>query len=1677
MRTVSESGFEPRRFRAACRILSCLCACVLLLCALSPALALEDWTDLQLRLVWTLEDGTENVFDATPVTWAEGQSFWAQVTPEAMGSLRLQILHPYHDDFTFAPGTGTMLAPANAASLSLEDALRIVAYDGEGNEVDSYDLFVSTQEAPQEPVQTEAPQPAYVSVRYVTEDGTVLLENDTGIQPGESFTFRQENMEGYELVPGSTDAVTVTVDGSGQPSQSQVTFTYRRIVQNATLRVEYRTQDGAVLAGEDFSLAPSSSQKIQARAFDGYVLQEGVPGEVTVSVDAQGNLSQGSVVFTYVPAVQTPASADVTVTYMTGDGSVLFQEVISVQTGTAYTIQARSFDGYALQDGVPGEVTVSVDAGGNISQGSVTFTYQAVSVAPKTAGIMVRHLDLNGNVLREEQVTLNAGEERTFRAAELDGYELAPQSVAEVTVRVSEDGTPSQETVDFYFQAKAPEQVPPAQVRVGYLRVDGSVLEEETVSIPAGESSTLRAKNFDGYTLHPDSQSETVVTVDAQGNASAMQVAFYYLPIQAEPLQVLVPCQWLGTDGKVLHEETVQVAAGESHTFYLRSFEGYEPAEGTQESITVTVDAEGNPSTSVSFVYVPTPAAPLTASVTALYVLEDGTVLYSEPQTVQAGGMVVFSRYSFQGYEALESTPETITVTMNADGTLSPEQAVFTYRLEVQATEVPTEEPYVPASADVTVYWKIVDGTVLKSQTVTINESEPVVFDRGSFENAEPASDTPEVMQVSVDAQGRVTPEDPTFYFVVPQPTATPEPIPATVAVRYVDMGGSALAQDQYVTIEGGTSMTISPDASRVPQEYDPESAGPITVTVTWDGEASPSEVVFTFSHREAEETPIPVGSIINRWSTTNTKGLNVRKGPSKSDSVVTKIANRGSYVWAISSETNSKGESWTKVMVDGKEGYIASEYLEIMTKAKSEDYQDVLETPVAPVTAEPVAETPAPTPTPTEIPATEVPATEVPATEVPTPTEVPATEVPTPTEIPATEVPTPTEVPATPVPEQYQGYALTLNRIALRDEVSSRDSSIITTVPQDTLLQVDGQIYDESGNAWSRVTTLDQVIGFVADAGLRRINAQEAKYYQDQWNEAHATPTPAAFATEAPLQITGYAYTIGDNVPFRNTYSDKSVILSVLDQNTAVYVAGQVYETEDGWPWHNVLYNGRNGFIRSDMLRMMTADEQTAYLAGPATAAPTAQITTQPYDPNSDSSYGYVYVNSNGVVNMRRSASTGSGVVRRMRNYAFCLILGTQQVGDKTWYHVQYDGMTGYILGDYFHQMSLAELEEFLDSEEYKAGIQNNATVTAGVTVTAAPVVSQEQQNVNQWTNPSSGLNVTYATWAPFATTPPLATETATAESSVSPSIVPLTSPTVLPEVSPSDIPIPVETVEVEVEGERRGGAGWIIGLILVLVGGGALYVLYLTRRNARQSAQRDAQRRAQAAQQAKQAPVSRPNTGVYPNQGQPAKPSTPGQAQGSPAGQGQVKTPAASSAQPQQVRNSFTGTNEPYRSRFAPQAGSGTTQDQTRAFGQGATSFTPPASQRPQSVNPQNASKQDDAQKPQTPQNPTPGSTPNRPQVSQAATSFQAPASVPGVRPAVSQATDQKEGQSLNSFAVPSIKQAEPAKTSVPASTTQENPTTDSPAGTTEPPRTGRRMARRQQAQQENKENSGEA
>ncbi len=1355
----------------------------------------------------------------------------------------------------------------------------VTAYNAAGEPAAVYNLYVSYHPAPEAGGTEPEPQPepelivTPVSVVHQTESGVELKRAQEEITAGSARTFYAESFPNYVVAEGTPAEMTVSVDATGVPSVNPVVFRYREIPAAATVTVTYTTESGDLLLQRNVEIPSGSSQTIQAESLQDWALAEGQGAAVTVAVDAAGNPSQGTVNFVMRAM---PHSAVIPIQDVDEGGELLGSRTLEVSSGASGVALAQSYHGYMLAEGQPTEVTVSVDAGGNANPASVRFVYRRL---PESGSVTVQDVAEDGTPLDARTVTIPSNTAQNVTPQQFEGYVLADGQPASVEVIVDAYGNANPASVRFVYRA-LPRS---ANVPILDMAENGTQLGARMVEISSGTSQTVQAVSFEGYTLAEGQPASVTVTVDSLGIPTPDSVTFLYHQLPATGAVTVI---YRTEEGLELQRETVELASGSDSTIHVKALPGYQLVGG-QPEVKVTVGVDGTPSAQeVVFILRKVPDS---AAVTVRSVDGEGKELAVRQENVPTGLNKTIFAESIQGYALAENQPSEITVLVDATGVATPAEVVFVYTK-------------LPQSADITVRYILTDdNSTLRTEVKTIagNTSEKIAAQ--APEGYLLMEGQPQEVTVSVDMDGKPSQAEVVFYVTLPPP------VDGTVTVRYLSVGGRDLVEPFQVTVPGNATTVIEPEESRLPMGFDVESAPAQSVTATRAGVVTPASVSFTFKRLiSAEETPIPAGETIDRWALTTGKGLNVRKEPRQRATQVAQIARTGSYVWATRETVNDAGEKWTQVLYNGKTGYILSNFLDVLSQAESDDYQETLPSPV------PTSAQTNPPQTATPAPVTPAPATQAPTDAPATPTRAP---VATATNLP--ETPQPTAVPA-----QYGGYALTRRLTTLRYETQGT-SGTIHVIPQDTLVYVSGQTYDSAGVAWSSVRELNGSIGYVRDTDLVHISDDEATYYLEAYERASRTATPSPRPTQEPTQWSGYAYTIGDNVMFRSAANDHSVILSVLRQDTPVYVSGQSYPG-DGWAWHSVLYNGSWGFIRSDMLRMMSAREQSEYLQGltTASATPTPLPQTQinvTAAPSTMSSYGYIYSSNNGVVNVRRTPSTGADVVMRLRSYALALVLGTQRISDTTWYYIDYNGTRGYIHGNYFKQMTIAEMETFLQSDNYLKGLQSNST-NAKASVTPAAIVSVEQQNAEIWSDPNSAGNVAYATWAPIRTTEPLpvatptptfdpytATATATTEPTATVSFAPLTTPV------EEETPVPIGTREPDASPEHGSPIGWILLVLVLILGAGGGYAYYLNQKNKRTAAQRAAQRRAQAERgSAPQARTSVSGTAQRPGaqpQGQTPRPVSRTETPYEPKfTAGQVTPPQQrSAAQSEQLRQAF--------------------------------------------------------------------------------------------------------------------------------------------------------------------------
>ena len=1350
--------------------------------------------------------------------------------------------------------TAVWAASANVEGYELISADMVnVTVDQAGNASPWEVMFTYRETVTPTPIPTEEPTPepvreTLVPVVYMHENGETLDFQEIPLMPGTHQVYpNSAKVEGYELISEGVAVITVQPDGSFEPQRAL--FTYKdpyKAPAQAVITVYYVHENGQTIDVHETTLAEGTnyvgptSEKAAA-----YELISHPYAEVTVYAD--GSASTASVTFTYRDAYTAPVQAEVQVNYIHVTNGLMHTEMLTFLEGV-HTVEAdpRFAQSYNPVHGTTAEVTVYAD--GTTHPGTVDFYYEDAYVAPVTAKLTIIYQLADGTVINREAIDLPVGS-HTIQpdASKAAPYQLSGDQVH--LVQVNENGVIDQEVVSFYCKPAA------ATVTVHYQDDRGrDVAPAQTLSYEVDGDYAIKADpaGLSGdYELAPGIQSETVVSIRG-GVANPKDVYFYYQLRQAEVKQAVVTVRYFDTYGNEIAPPTTVTLDPGSHSIDTRDAlipEGYQLVSDAAVPVDVYENGTFSPQ-EVSFYYAEIKAEVKTVPVNIHYRDDRGEqVATSQVKNLPEGKHVITPEPTDlkPGYVLFEGADASVEVTVRGDSA-THSQVVFYYR---------------KAAVEPTVYKLAVKYYDTMGQPVATTQYVDLAPGKYTIQ-ANPA-DLPggyelmmeEKLPVTVFDDGTTDPEEIAFYYRPPKKVAL-------VTVIYADVNGQRIIDPFTKELTVG-NHTIRAEENRLPSGYDLNSAMPVKVYVGQDGVAEPNQVTLTFA-RLVRETPIPVGANVYRYATVTGSDVAMRSEPSTKgkDTVLRRIA-KGSKVYVLQESYNNSNEVWALINVDGSYGYMMSKFLDIMTQADSDAYA-AGSTPAPTFTPVPTA-TPTPTASPTASPTPTYEPTQAPV-ELITP---PPVETPTLEPLP-TETATPT---ASPTVAPYTGYALTTRATALRTGISASDMTILKSMAANELVRVIDQRPDSAtGEMWSIVSTLNGQAGFVQSSALRPITDKEAEPYLLFWEEMNKSPEPTQqpTATPEPPQMEGYGVVLGDDVPFRQMASEYSRIIDNLSAGTVVYITGQV--PSDGQYWHSVNYEGYWGYIRADLVRMLTLAEEEDYLDRlHNTPTPEPVTTNMPFDEQGLSSYGYVDCADNSSVNWRDGASKNAKRIGTLRRYALCLVLGSERIDGVTWYNVSYGDKTGYVHGDFFKQMTIEELSDFLGSEDYLKGVANNSVSgntgmdDVGFTGTGG-IVSAE----DQWVNKNPDVYASFAPFNPIGTPAPIAT--------AAPTLEPLPgwvtqAPTATPSPTPTFNPLPDVTYPTNDDGQGGSAVVWVvvIGLLLLAVGG--VFVLVRHQQNKRRIAMRAAQRRAQAARaQQMQRPYARtavpnqPRTGAYPNQ-----------------------------------------------------------------------------------------------------------------------------------------------------------------------------------------------------------------
>ncbi len=1003
-----------------------------------------------------------------------------------------------------------------------------------------------------------------------------------------------------------------------------------------------------------------------------YILQDEVTGRL-ISANVRLGIDPGSgdVAFSApdgdageqsVPAPDTSVtpgpSATVTVIahYQTADGvSIADDDQYQAQRGTTFSVYAHTMgEGWISQNDQIQFVDIPMDATGPVE---VTFLYARPTPTPPPPDvrITVHYRDIGGiPVASDTSLMLAGGTEADVYAAPEDLKEhYVPTSESVQRISVNAAGEPQE--VIFFYTFETPATPAPAYVRVQYLNAQGDA-----------------------------------VAADGQLSGSpGQQMTIFAAPEQLEAYYVLAD------------EESKPVTLSESGTTVTVSFlYRYEPPETPAPSDTPlpTVTATPQP-------------APVLGFVQVSYVYQGNDSLnYSAPETVYMGENVLSGAEGLRtGYRLVSA--EEVTVDVDENGQVSPNQVTFLYAPENSAVSMPEL---------IVQYFAENGAQVATSTLLQLQPGENTVYATPvdlmeGYEQITPS------YTVTVSNDGVASDEVVTFYYKPVQDGQTTaggyQVLPANGYARSKNDSVNLRSEpttDSDANIIGKISKTdliqILGTATNHGKWYYVsvnERQGYVSASVVTELSDADAQVLLSLHGADTGDDTLadPETGLIERWAQIN-KRVWFRDQPNGK-----KIQElRGSARVFVDEATDVDGTLWYQVRYNGKRGYVMAEYLNVYSAAESQSLQFSL-----------------PSAVPTHTPA---------ATRVPTST--PTAFVPTPSPTPVPVTPTPVSS-ATPLP--YSGYAVTNTRAVIRSGLST-DNPALVTLNGETLVMIQGQTY-VNGVCWDSVRVISSgITGFVEDDRLYHVTNDVAQEYL----ETQSTPTPVPTPENTPLPFTGYALILVDGVPLRQQANSNASYLSILSEGAVISVLRQS-TSDDGSSWCLIQSGMYLGYVRRDLLRAMTDEEIFEYLESiKSRPTPTPAVTPTPRAQSAmDSCWGIVKPDH---VQLRSEPSMTTGTaLRLMSRNEFLQVQGSFLGEDEqVWHLVQYNGLTGYIRADYVQILAQGELTSVVTSDDFKSANTTETTVTG-----VDSIQSYETFLVNQWTNPS--LSASFQPFDPYTT------------------------------------------------------------------------------------------------------------------------------------------------------------------------------------------------------------------------------------------------------------------------------------------------------------------------------------
>ena len=677
------------------------------------------------------------------------------------------------------------------------------------------------------------PQPSVITFRYQKPEvraeikvhymanGQEFATDTVTVTESDNFIAPKEELVPANYKAVSVEPVTITFT-NGQPSMTEVTFTYEKGEATATVNVHYVAGDvefasDTVQITESNNTVSPKPELVPA----GYSVVDANP--VTISFE-NGAATQTDVTFTY----QRPeAVATVNVHYVAGNVEFATDTVEITESNNTVSPKPELIPaGYSVVDANP--VTIPFENGA-ATQTDVTFTYQR----PEATATVNVHYVAGDVEFASDTVQITESNNTVSPKPELVPADYTVVDANPVNIPF-ENGAATQTDVTFTYAAP----VIPTEGTVTFRFVDGQgnpLRDAVQTTVANGVYTDLSVYQaaIDGYDCIGVSTNQLTVE---NGVASPAEVIFTY---QRKPVNGKVRVVYMADGVEFSNEERQLTVLGENTVAPDASLvpSDYTAVDVAPVTVTLYEDGSVEPQT-VTFTY-QKPQTPTAANVTFRFVDEKGSeiqqslVVSLENGTYGEADLAEYRAeikgYTYQGVSAGQ--------VVSQDGKASPDTVTFSYKQKTTAT---LEVRYVDAIGEQVMgspeYIELPKGTT----TVALNT-------RYVPSGYQPSSNYPTSYTVTVGDD--LVAEPITFHLVSTS-------VKATVEVHYLVTGSSDATMIASVKKELTPGKTVlKPDSSVVPSGYEIVTDVPQSAEITVDdlGIATPNLVNFYCKKTQSE--------------------------------------------------------------------------------------------------------------------------------------------------------------------------------------------------------------------------------------------------------------------------------------------------------------------------------------------------------------------------------------------------------------------------------------------------------------------------------------------------------------------------------------------------------------------------------------------------------------------------------------------------------------------------------------------------------------------------------------------------------------------------------------------------------------------------------------------------------